>query len=150
MLLDEVSGMDATDNPTGEIKKAKIDWVRYLLIALTVEKIIQHTFVTLAFYFNWGDIDSTVAVNPDILMVLGAIVAMLFMLSLWGLFTRKKWAVYLIIALAIFDIVGEFIAQGKIGIQMNLSFLVATILLLLALIYKRRGTAQKEGGKEIL
>lgn len=48
-------------------------WVKYLLIALIVEKSIQHIFVTLAFYFNWGNIGSTVAVSPRILMILGAV-----------------------------------------------------------------------------
>ena len=123
----------------GEIKKARTDWIRYLLIALAFEKIIQHVFVTLAFYFNWGNIDATVAVYPDVLMILGAAVAALFILSVWGLITRKKWAINLVIALALFDIVGEFIAQGKIGIEMNVSFLVATALLILALIYRRKG-----------
>lgn len=125
----------------GEIKKARTDWIRYLLIALAFEKFIQHVFVTLAFYFNWGNIDATVAVNPDVLMILGAAVAALFILSLWGLIARKKWAINLIIALALFDVFGEFIAQGKIGIEMNVSFLVATALLILAMIYRKGGTS---------
>jgi hypothetical protein len=119
------------------IKKRKSGWIRYILLALIAEKIIQHIFVTMAFYLNWGGIDSTVAVNPDVLMILGAGVATLFILSLWGMITRKKWAINLIIALALIDIIGEFIAQGKIGIDMNVSFLVATALLILALIYRR-------------
>lgn len=123
----------------GEIKKASTDWIRYLLIALAFEKIIQHIFVTMAFYFNWGNIDATVAVSPDMLMILGAVIAALFILSLWGMIRRKKWAINLIIALALIDIIGEFIAQGKIGIEMNVSFLVATALLILALIYRRKG-----------
>ena len=131
--------MDTQQAAPEGIKQAKSGWIRYLLIALTVEKIIQHIFVTLAFYFNWGNIDATVAVNPNVLMILGAVVAALFILSLWGLIARKKWAINLIIALALFDIIGEFIAQGTIGIQMNVSFLVATALLILALIYRRRG-----------
>ena len=133
-----MDSMGPADNNPSVITKRKIDWVRYLLIALTIEKIIQHSFVTLAFYFNWGDIRSSVAVAPDILMTLGAIVTLLFILSLWGMLKQQKWAINLIAALAIFDILGEFIAQGKIGIEMNLSFLVATVLLILTLIYRRR------------
>ena len=129
--------MDIDDNASGVTKKGEIGWIRFLLIGLTIEKIIQHIFVTLAFYFDWGEIGSTVVVSPTLLMVLGAIVAMLFVISLWGLIKHKNWAPNLIIALAIFDIVGEFIAQGRIGIQVNVSFLVATILLILALIYKK-------------
>jgi hypothetical protein len=119
-------------------KMGKRVWVRYLLIALVFEKIIQHIFVTIAFYLNWRNIGSTVAVSPRILMILGVPVAVLFMLSLWGIITQKKWATTLITALALFDMVGEFVAQGKIGIMMNVSFLVATILLILSLVYRRQ------------
>lgn len=133
--------MDNQQKAPDGINQAKSGWIRYLLIALTVEKIIQHVFVTLALYFNWGNIDATVAVNPDVLMILGGAVAALFILSLWGLITRKKWAINLIILLALFDIIGEFIAQGRIGIEMNVSFLVATALLILALIYRKGGTS---------
>lgn len=60
----------------------KRDWLYYLIIALVIEKTVQHVFVTLAFIFNWGDIDSTVAVSPAVLMIAGAIVAFLFLLTL--------------------------------------------------------------------
>jgi hypothetical protein len=105
---------------------------------LIFEKIIQHIVVTIAFYFNWRDVGSTVAVNPSILMIIGAIVAVLFILSLWGMITQQKWVINLVIALALFDIIGEFIAQGKISIVITVSFLVATILLILALLYRRQ------------
>jgi hypothetical protein len=116
----------------------KSRWVYYLLILLVIEKIIQHTFVTLAFYFNWADITSTVAVSPTILMILGALVGVLFALSLWGMIRKKTWAVNLVIALALFDIIGEFVAQGEVCILINVSFIVATLLLILALSYRRR------------
>lgn len=117
---------------------SKSNWVYPLLILLLVEKIIQHIFVTLAFYFNWSDIAATVAVSPTILMILGAIVAVLFVISLWGMITKKTWTVNLVIALALFDIIGEFVAQGRIDISMTISFLVATLLLILAFTYRRR------------
>lgn len=116
---------------------AKTNWVYPVLILLIVEKIIQHIFVTLAFFFNWTNIASTVVVSPMILMILGAIVAVLFVLSLWGMIKKQFWAVNLVIALALFDIVGEFVAQGKIGISITWSSLVATFLLVLALVYRR-------------
>jgi hypothetical protein len=118
--------------------RPKSNWVYYLLILLVIEKIIQHVFVTLAFYFNWGDIASTVAVSPTILMILGALAAVLFALSLWGMIRKKTWAVNLVIALALFDILGEFVAQGQVCILINVSFIVATLLLVLALSYRRR------------
>lgn len=117
-------------------------WLRYIVIALVVEKIVQHVFVTAAFFFNWDDIASTVAVAPGALMVLGGAVAVLFGLSLWGLLARKSWATYLAIGLALFDIVGEFVAQGKVGIVITWSFLVAITLLIVTAAY-RAGEARE-------
>ncbi len=113
----------------------KSNWIYYLLILLIVEKIVQHIFVTLAFYFNWADIASTVAIAPVLLMVSGAIVAIPFCFSLWGFVRKQRWAISLVIALALFDLIGEFAAQGRIDIVINVSFLVAIILLILASIY---------------
>jgi hypothetical protein len=112
--------------------------LRYLLIALVIEKLVQHLVVTLAFYFNWGAIGATVVVDPSLLMALGALLLGLFALALWGLVQHRPWATDLVIGLSLFDIVGEFVAQGKIGITITVSFLVATILLLLALGYRRQ------------
>ena len=116
----------------------KSNWVRHLLILLIIEKIIQHIFVTLAFYFNWADLISTVVVSPTILMILGALIAVLFMLSFWGMMRKQLWSIPLVIFLALFDIIGEFVAQGKFGIRITVSFIVAILLLILALMYRRR------------
>ena len=116
----------------------KTSWVYYALLALIVEKIIQHTVVSLAFYFNWRNIVSTVAVNPRVLMVAGAIVAVLFIVSLWGMVRRKAWALGLTMALALFDLTGEFVAQGKIAITLTVSFVVAAALLVLVLVCRRQ------------
>jgi hypothetical protein len=110
----------------------------YLLILLVIEKIVQHVTVTLAFYFNWKDIASTVAVSPTVLMVAGAIVAALFAIALWGMIMKQAWVLKLIVALALFDMVGEFVAQGVICIVLNVSFVVATLLLILAILYLRQ------------
>jgi hypothetical protein len=137
--LQELTDMDQAQEAPTESKTVKTDWARYVLMALAAEKIIQHIFVTLAFYFNWGNIDATVAVNPDILMVLGVVITALFILSLWGLYRQRKWSVDLLITLALVDMIGEFIAQGTIAIQINVSFMIATVLLILAMMYRRRG-----------
>ena len=115
----------------------KSGWVKVVTLVLVAEKIIQHIFVTMAFYFNWKDIRSTVAVSPDALMILGAIAAILFALSLWGLLMHRKWSTGLIMGLALFDMVGEFVAQGRIDIVINVSFLMATLLLILSFPYRR-------------
>jgi hypothetical protein len=117
-------------------------WRDYLLLVLLVEKIIQHIVVTIAFYFNWSDIASTVVISPSLLMMLGAVAAMAFGLSFWGMVTQRKWAIDLVILLALFDITGEFIAQGRIPIVLTVSFVVAVILLILALLHRRRETSR--------
>jgi hypothetical protein len=128
----------ASDGVSHDSARTKSNWIYYLLILLVIEKIVQHVFVTLAFYFNWANIASTVAVSPTILMILGALVAVLFTLSLWGMLQKKTWAVNLVTALALFDILGEFVAQGQVCILINVSFVVAMLLLILALSYRRR------------
>jgi hypothetical protein len=120
------------------MQRQQRSWLRIMIIVLVAEKIIQHTLVTLAFFFNWMDIRATVAVNPDILMVVGGIAALLFAFSLWGLFTYRGWATGLLIGLAVFDILGEFADQGTIIIKIPVSFLVAVVLLLLVLVYRRQ------------
>lgn len=120
----------------------KSRWLKVLLVALVLEKIIQHTVVTLAFYFDWAAIGATVVVNPEILMVLGALVAILFAMALWGVIRGQNWAANLLIGLAIFDILGEFIAQGTFGITITVSFLAALALLLLAIAYRRQKRRQ--------
>jgi hypothetical protein len=120
------------------MKMIRSNWVYYALIVLIIEKIIQHIFVTLAFYFNWADIASTVVVSSTVLMVLGAFVAVLFMVSLWGMVNKRDLAINLVIFLALFDIIGEFVAQGRIGIMITVSFIVAALLLSLAFVYRRQ------------
>ncbi len=123
-------------NPRGDL-------LRYALIGVVCEKILQHTLVTIAFWIDAGGIRSTVAIDPDLLMDLGAVIALLFILGLWGLLTKKWWIPDLLILLALFDIVGEFFAQGKLVIAITVSFIVAVLLLILAIFYRRqlrRGT----------
>ncbi len=112
-------------------------WLRWILVLLVIEKIIQHIVVTAAFFFDWKDIASTVAVDPTLLMILGALVALLFVVALWALLGRRSWATGLVIGLGLFDILGEFVAQGTLIITITVSFLVAIMLLILALLYRR-------------
>ena len=116
----------------------KSNWIYYALLLLAIEKTVQHLFVTLAFFFNWGDIASTVVVSPAVLMVSGAIIAILFAISLRGLLEKQVWTINLLIFLAIFDLVGEFAAQGRLDIVMTISFLMAALLLILSLMYRRQ------------
>lgn len=107
--------------------------VRYVLILLVAEKIIQHTFVSLAFFYDIGAIRSAVAVDYRALMVSGAVIAILFAVALLALIRKTRWSLYLIALLAASDIIGEFIAQGTVLIAINVSIIVAVILLFLSI-----------------
>jgi hypothetical protein len=122
----------------GGPKSNRLHNFRIALIILVGEKIIQHALVTIAFYFNWMDIRLTVAVPADILMILGAVVTVLYTLCFWAIMTQKRWSNVLLMGLALFDIVGEFIAQGRLDITINVSILVAFSLLILALFYRKQ------------
>ena len=77
-------------------------------------------------------------------MIAGFIVSLFFMLSLWGLLTYKHWAIDLLIGLALFDILGEFVAQGRLDIKIPLSFVVAILILILAIIFRRQNFARSK------
>jgi hypothetical protein len=108
------------------------------LLALLAEKVIQHTVVTLAFASGWDAIRASVALPYQIFMVAGGVLTLLFALAAWWLWRRDSWARGLIIVLALVDIAGEFVAQGTLLITLNVSFLVACALLILALLYRSR------------
>jgi hypothetical protein len=129
--------METNADPRRAAMHGTTAWLKYSLIAVVFEKIIQHSIMTLALFFNWAGIRSTIAAAPSVLILLGAIVAGLFGVSLWGIVTLQRWAINLVIALAIFDMIGEFVAQGTLSIAVAVSFLVATLLVGLALLYRR-------------
>jgi hypothetical protein len=130
--------MDNGVKPSRAIKTRQRPLVWYIIIILVCEKIVQHTIVTLAFYNNWYEIRSRVMVNPDVLIISGGIVAVLYVLSFWAMISNRVWVTNLLIGLALFDIVGECVAQGKISIVITVSFVVATLLLILTLVYRRQ------------
>ena len=111
---------------------------RYLLLILLIEKVVQHVVVTISFYYNISDIRSDVVVDYNYLMFSGAIVAALFAVAFWGTIRKRQWGIILAAALAVFDIVGEFVAQGTIFITIMISILVAIVLLILCIIEYHR------------
>ncbi len=119
-------------------KRGVSRWLRGVLLLLVAEKIIQHVAVTVAFVFDIGHLRSSVALDYRLFLVSGAISAILFALAGWGLLTHRPWAKALTVGLALVDIGGEFLAQGTLLITLNVSVLVATVLLILALVYRDR------------
>jgi hypothetical protein len=125
---------------TGTVRERA--WLRFALLALLVEKVIQHIAVTVAFASDWDGLRASVALPYQVFMVMGAALVPVFALAAWWLYRRDRWARGLIIALALTDIVGEFVAQGGIAITITVSLLVAVALLALALVYRpRRATS---------
>ncbi len=129
--------MQTGQQPDDDTRSKKTGFGRVVIIVLLAEKVIQHIVVTLAFYLDLKGISSTVVIDSRILMVAGALLAVFFALSLWGMLGRHGWAVNLAILLAACDILGEFIAQGRLDIVITVSFVVATILFFVAIAYRR-------------
>jgi hypothetical protein len=109
-------------------------WLRLVTLLLIVEKVIQHVAVTGAFIGDFGGIRARVALDYRVLLALGVASAALFALAGWALVRGRSWANSVLIALAMGDIVGEFVAQGTLAVAITVSFLVATALLGLAII----------------
>jgi hypothetical protein len=108
-----------------------------ILLGLLAEKVIQHVFVTVAFLFDIGGSRSSVALDYRFLMVAGGVVSILYVIALWAVYSKRKYGLSLVVALAVFDILGEFIAQGRFDINLNFSFIGANILLILVQIIRR-------------
>ncbi len=109
--------------------------LRIALITVVCWKIYEHAGEALAFGMNLGNVRADVTTNPNVLLVSEAAVGVLFLLSLWGVLRNLRWTPSLLIGLALFDIFGDLGAIGASGI--SLSFLVAAVLLILALAYRR-------------
>ena len=124
--------------------KNKADLPLLILIVLSVEKFIQHMFVSYAFAVDLAGIRATVVVDHRLLLVSGFIVGWLFLINIPFLWQRKLVSFYLLFGLAMFDIVGEFVAQGTLFIDMMVSFLVALAIVLILIAYRKRFFVEQE------
>lgn len=113
-------------------------WPIIVLVILSLEKFIQHVFVSYAFYIDLDGIRETVVVDYRWLMVSGLIVGILFLVNIPFLYQRKRFSYYLLLFLALFDIIGEFIAQGTFAIDIVLSFLVALLMLFILILFRQK------------
>ena len=117
------TGADRTD--VSRRSKSQI-----LLLLLSIEKVVQHLFVTYAFAIDLGDIRASVVIHHTPLMIVGFVVGLLFAVSARLQFKNERRGYLLLLYLALFDFVGEFVAQGTLAIEIVLSIIVATIILL--------------------
>ncbi len=118
--------------------KSKPDVPLLVLIVLSIEKFIQHMFVTYALVVDVAGIRATVVLDHRLLVVSGFIVGWLFLINIPFLWQRRRGSFYLLFGLALFDIIGEFIAQGTLFIDIVLSFVVALVIVLILLAYRKR------------
>jgi hypothetical protein len=111
-------------------------WIRVVLFLLVIEKVIQHLVVTVALSFDLGGIRASLALDYRLFLVAGAFEALLFACGGWGVLRKQSWARWLLLILALMDFFGEFVAQGTLMITINVSILVAVLLLVFCLLYR--------------
>ena len=114
------------------LKKRKIIHIGILL--LTFEKMLQHLLTAVFFAVDIPgigrpDIGSTFQLSDATMAVLNVIVFVLFGLGFWGRLQNQKWHRPLLVGLAVFDILAEFVFHGFFFI--TVSVIVAVILLVL-------------------
>lgn len=114
-------------NPDGASRRSKS---QILLLLLSIEKVVQHLFVTYAFAVDLGEIRASVVIHHVPLMIVGFAVGLLFAVSARLQFNNERAGYVLLLYLALFDFVGEFVAQGTLAIEIVLSIVVATIILI--------------------
>lgn len=143
-MFDETNRSPSKDrrrqpNRDGSPRRSKS---QILLLVLSVEKVVQHLFVTYAFAVDLGDIRASVVIHHVPLMVVGFAVGLLFAVSARLQFKNQRSGYVLLLYLALFDFVSEFVAQGTLAIEIVLSIVVATTILL-TLFFNRKTTLLK-------
>ena len=122
-----VSASRKRANPDRSPRRSKS---QILLLVLSIEKVVQHLFVTYAFAIDMGDIRASVVFHHVPLMIVGFVVGLLFAASARLQFKNHRAGYVLLLYLALFDFVSEFVAQGTLAINIVVSIVVATIILL--------------------
>ena len=110
----------------------------YVLIILSLEKFIQHMLVTYAFFVDLKGIRNSVALDYRILLVSGLVVGLLFLINIPFLYQGRRYSYILLFTLALFDFIGEFVAQGTLFIEITVSFTVASTILIILILFRKR------------
>jgi RsiW-degrading membrane proteinase PrsW (M82 family) len=105
------------------------------ILALTFEKILQHLLTTAFFAVDIPgigspDIGSTFQLSDTMMVLLNAIVFILFGLCFWGRLRGEPWHRPLLVGLALFDILAEFVFHGFFYITVSVIVSVALLVLL--------------------
>jgi hypothetical protein len=110
----------------------------YILIILSFEKFIQHMLVTYAFFVDLRGIRDSVVVDYRFLMISGLVVGLFFLINIPFLYQRRRFSFFLLFTLALFDFIGEFVAQGTLSIAITVSFIVASAILIILILLRKR------------
>jgi len=116
-----------------------------LLMLLSLEKFVQHVVVTYAFQMDLPGTRQFVRYDYRIFMVVGFLVGLLFFLSFVLIVRRKRAGFGLLYGLALFDFAAEFIAQGTLMIEITVSFIVASLIIVLYLLSTKNQIAYVHG-----
>lgn len=113
-------------------------FIYLILIALLVEKIIQHALTAASFLvaipgIGTPDIGTRLDINDPVMGLSNAVLMILFGIALWGFTSDKTWSRSLIFILAGFDIAAEFVLHGFFFI--TFSVLGAALLVILLLMF---------------
>ncbi len=115
---------------SGDDSPVKRSKSQILLLVLSIEKVVQHMFVTYAFAVDMGEIRDSVVIDHIPLMIVGFVVGVLFAVSARLQLKNQRAGYVLVLYLALFDFVAEFAAQGTLAIEIVVSIIVATIILI--------------------
>jgi hypothetical protein len=108
--------------------------VYWSILVLTLEKVFQH-LVTAALFvvdvpgLGRPDIGRTFRIPGSAMAVLNAVIGMLFALGFVGSMLDKAWCRSLLIGLAVFDVLAEFVFHATFRI--TVSVVVGVLLLVL-------------------
>lgn len=122
----------------------------WIVLGFVVEKILQHGLSALFFTINidWigtPDIGNRIPLSDPVMAVLNCIVMGLFIRGFWDIWKFRIRGLHLVIILAFFDIIAEFIFHG-VGF-ITVSVIVAIFLISFAFALKRSIQAENEFGK---
>lgn len=105
------------------------------ILALTLEKMLQHLLTAVFFAVDIPgigrpDIGTTFQLSDVTMVFLNAIVFILFGLSFWGRLRLKQWYKPLLVGLAVFDILAEFVFHGFFYITVSVIVSAALLVFL--------------------
>jgi hypothetical protein len=108
------------------------------IYVFTVEKALQHLFTALFFIVSipgigTPDIGNTFQISNGVMVLLNLAYFMLFVVGIIGKVKEKKWALRLVIGLALLDILLEFIFHHFFFI--TVSVISSTILIIISVLY---------------